>query len=487
MKKLTGLIFMIVSLAGNGQSKAFHDFEKSTIKINKEKFVLYKGIVHVRLDRSDSSSKFIDIPVHVIKSPSQNPLEPVYWLEGGPGQSNMNFKPSKGLLLTHDFVLVGYRGVDGPVMMRSKKLIKAFRGADNHLFGDKSLDNLEKAFKQYFEDLAKKGIDINHYTIVDVIDDLEDVRKYLGHQKINLYSASYGTRVALLYSYRYPAAIKRSLMVGVNPQGHFVWYPEMTTRIIRTYDSIYRAQGNKLDISIEESIKLSFKNMPKRWSFFRLDPDKIKTTTFCLLFSKNSAVMAFDAYRRAALKHDYSGLYLMQLAYNYLDNFMPINYGDLFCKAFSADYNPDFNYRQNLKPDSFEIGAPLSFLYWGISNKFNMRLIDSEYRKPRISNTETLMIGGDLDISTPAEFATKELMSYLPNSKQIILKHMAHCGDLMWLEQNAYNNTVTRFFNEGLVDTSKFTNHPVDLKPKRSFNKMAKWLYPFVFVMSLIK
>jgi len=358
------------------------------------------------------------------------------------------------------------------------------RGVNHQLLSNKSLDNLGKALKQYSVELANDGIDINHFTIIDVIDDFEEVRKLLGHQKIILYSGSYGTRVALLYSYRYPDAIKRSLMVGVNPPGYCMWYPENTNLIIHTYDSIYTAQSGSVDISIEESIRKSFERMPQRWSFFKLDAGKIKAATFFLLFDKKNAVMVFDAYRRAALKDDYSGLYLMQLACDYVPG---LNYGDLFSKAVSADFNAEIDYRQLFRINDLEIGAPASLLYWGVSNNWPIKLIDEEYRKPRRSNTETLLISGNLDITNPPLVAKEKLLPYLQNGKQVILKDMAHCGDLMYLQYDAYTHMVLRFIDDGIVDTSKFKHDPVCFKTKKSFNKIAKMYYPVVLILSLLK
>ena len=483
------LLFLVFTINSYGQIDPTENFKKSTVKIGEVRFDICKGTLPVKIIHSDSSSAFISLPVHIIKSSSLSPEEPIYWMAGGPGESNLELTPPKEYLASHDFVLVGYRGVDGPVMKKSKKIMKALRGVNNQLLSDKSLDNLGTIVKQYVAESVKNGIDINYFTIIDVIDDFEEVRKQLGHQKINLYSVSYGTRVALLYSYRYPEAVKRSLMVAVNPPGHCIWYPEMTTRIIRDYDSIYMAQYGAGDISIEESIRHSFERMPKRWSLFKLDADKIKATSFCMLYSKNSAVMAFDAHRKAALKGDYSGLYFMQLAYDYIDLFKPVatNYGDQFIKAYSADYNPEMDYRKVFRPDKLEIDAPLSMLYWGMGSIEAVNLIDAEYRELRLCITETLMVGGDLDIANPPELTINELMPYMSNGKQVILKHMAHTGDLRFSQRSAYKHMFVRYFDDGVVDTSKFKQDSVNFETKRSFNKMAKWLYPLVLIMSIIK
>ena len=138
-----------------------------------------------------------------------------------------------------------------------------------------------------------------------------------------------------------------------------------------------------------------------------------------------------------------------------------------------------------LRPDSNAIGTPLSMLFWGSSSKWPMKMIDAEYRKPRMSNTETLMISGNLDNSTPAEIATQELLPYLPNGKQIVLKDMSHVGDMMYLQHGAFNHMALTYFDKGIVDTSTFKHDPVSFKPQKSFCKMAKVYYPIVFIMSL--
>jgi len=313
------------------------------------------------------------------------------------------------------------------------------------------------------------------------------VRKSLGYNKINLLSVSYGTRVALLYGYRYPNAINRSVMVGVNPPGHFVWWPKATEQIINEYDSILQSKGESLNgLTINESIESSFSNIPKRWTFFKLDAEKIKATSFVLMYRKQSAVMVFDAYKRAVKKGDYSGLYLMQLAYDYLVPGM-FTWGDLFNKGASADFDRNINFKELLKPEKTKIGAPLSLLIWGGGEKWPVITIEEEYKKVQYSLIETLMIGGNLDISTPPNYAAKELLPNMPNAKQIILKNMSHADDLMYLQKDAFDSLISTYFDTGKVDYTLFSNDTIEFKTPVSFNGIAKVLYPVVFVMSLFK
>jgi pimeloyl-ACP methyl ester carboxylesterase len=457
----------------------------SSVKIGKERFKITETTIEVKIDRSDSASASLILPVKIIHTISKNPKEPIFWFAGGPGVSNMKQKPPKGLLYNHDFVLIGYRGVDGSVKLKSKEIKKAVKGINHSLLSKESIENLQKSITNYINVLRERNIDLKNFTIIDVIDDIEEARKILGYEKINLLSASYGTRCALLYGYKYPMSINKSVMLGVNPPGHFVWWPDKTEHIISIYNSLYRLKETD-NLSIEKSIELSFKNMPKKWTFFTLDPEKIKATSFILMYRKQSAVMVFDSYRKAAERRDYSGLYLMQLAYDYLVPEM-FFWGDFFNKGASADFDKKLNYNVLLKPDSIKIGAPLSLLIWGGGLFWENVLIEEKFRKIQYSEVQTLMIGGNLDVSTPPEYATEMLLPKMPNSRQVILRNMSHVDDIMGLQKEAFENLVSKYYLSGDVDTTLYKNDNVDFKMPVSFNVMAKVLYPIVVILSWFK
>ena len=53
------------------------------------------------------------------------------------------------------------------------------------------------------------------YTTSDSVDDMEAVRKAIGVDKIAIYGASYGTKVALAYAARYPEHVERLILDSV--------------------------------------------------------------------------------------------------------------------------------------------------------------------------------------------------------------------------------------------------------------------------------
>ncbi|MEO8026073.1 MAG: alpha/beta hydrolase [Bryobacteraceae bacterium] len=65
--------------------------------------------------------------------------------------------------------------------------------------------------------LEKFKADARMYTTAIAMDDIDEVRKYLGYGEINLWGGSYGTRAALVYLKRHEDAVRTVVLDGVAP------------------------------------------------------------------------------------------------------------------------------------------------------------------------------------------------------------------------------------------------------------------------------
>jgi len=65
-----------------------------------------------------------------------------------------------------------------------------------------------------------------------------------------------------------------------------------------------------------------------------------------------------------------------------------------------------------------------------------------QYRQLRPTDVDTLLISGDLDFATPAEFATKELLPTLRNGHQVELHNLGHSADTWSYEKPASNRLI---------------------------------------------
>ena len=59
--------------------------------------------------------------------------------------------------------------------------------------------------------------DLTKYTTSIAMDDLDDVRAWLGYDRINLFGGSYGTRAELVYMRRHPDHVRSAILLAVAP------------------------------------------------------------------------------------------------------------------------------------------------------------------------------------------------------------------------------------------------------------------------------
>jgi pimeloyl-ACP methyl ester carboxylesterase len=434
------------------------------------------GTLVVPENRADPATRLISVPVIRVHAATDQPGEPIFFLNGGPGQSNMTFQPPLGLLDKHDFVLVGYRGVDGSVRLDCPEYGRALQRSGGDLLSDSARASRNEAAGQCAERLQAAGVDLAGYTIPEVIADVEMARKALGYERIHLLSESYGTRVAQLYAYLHPDLIYRSAMVAVNPPGRFVWEPEMIDEQLQNYarlcaqDEACRARSEDLT----ETMRQVIANMPERWLGVPIDPGKVKTMTFMGLSDRVNAADLFDAYQAAA-EGDASGLALMSLGWDVMAPSLLV-WGDVLAKAGTADYDPARDYAADMNPPGSILGSPGSLLYFDSMASWPITPIPAELRRVQPSDVESLLISGSVDFYTPAQYTTDELLPALRHGQQVIVAEAGHTGELFGLQAAATERLLTSFYDTGIADTSLFTYVPMDFRVQVGFTRLAKAL-----------
>jgi len=84
------------------------------------------------------------------------------------------------------------------------------------------------------------------------------------------------------------------------------------------------------------------------------------------------------------------------------------------------------------------------------------------------------LMSGSVDFSTPAEFATTELLPYLRNGKQVILSECGHVNDVWYLRTDNTKLILQSFFNTGVANTSLNAYVPMDFHVSWGFPVIAK-------------
>ena len=88
-----------------------------------------------------------------------------------------------------------------------------------------------------------------------------------------------------------------------------------------------------------------------------------------------------------------------------------------------------------------------------------------QYMHVQTSNVQTLVISGALDMATPPQNSTSELMPSLPNGQQVVLPQLGHAGSFWSYEPTASTHLITTYLETGQVDLSRYTSPHVSFTP----------------------
>jgi pimeloyl-ACP methyl ester carboxylesterase len=439
------------------------------------------GTLVVPENRADPQSRLIAVPVTRIRSLSDHPAEPIFWLKGGPGLTNMQFSGASRFAEDHDVVLVGYRGVDGSVRLDCPEVESALKRSTD-LLGEKSLRAQADGLQACAGRLTDDGVDLAGYSLPQRVDDLEAVRKALGYGRIDLLSESAGTRTAMIYGWRYPESIHRSVMIGVNPPGHYVWDAKTTDEQIRRYgdlcskDEACRARTDDLAASMRRTAA----DMPDHWFFLPIKEGNVRAASFWGLMettSENaplSAPMTLNSWLSAE-DGDASGFWFVSLLADFAFPGALGAWGD-YAAVARTDARTANDYFSAPRPDSILDDPGAEFLWAGgrLTDAWPAAPDEAEYDRVRTSDVETLLIGGTLDLATPPQWATEELLPHLPNGRQVVLPEFGHTTSFWEDQPEAGTRLINAFFDSGRVDDSLYKPTKVDFTPEVTQTALAK-------------
>lgn len=477
--------FQLLRLEGNTYEVEQYTLEGRERKVVERAYAADFATLAVPENRRTPGGRQIELPVIRIRATGDDPAEPIFWLTGGPGRSNLDTFSSDFFIARHDHVMVGYRGVDGSVSLDCPEVADLLRKTDDVLT-DATLQRVGDAYTACAQRLQQAGVDLNGYTVLDVVDDLESARRALGYDKIHLLAESYGTRLAYLYAVRYPESLHRVVLIGASPPGRLVWDPEKVDAKLRRYAELWAQdpEAHARTPDLAAAIQQVNRNMPGRWLFLPIYPGSVQTAAFALLAERDGAARVFDAYV-AAFNGDASGLWLMSFSAPYIFPEI-VNWGDSASKAVSADYEPGRDYAREQVPPHAILGAPLGRFMWGPAHRWPMERIPEKYRRVRPTDTEILILSGSLDPTTPAENAAQDLLPYLPNARQIVVSEMGHLNDIWRLQPHATAELIRSFFEAGQADDSLFEYEPMDFRVEWGFPLLAKLILAGGFLGTVV-
>lgn len=174
----------------------------------------YCGTHRVFENRTTSTGRTIDLKIVVAPGLRRDPKpDPLFIFEGGPGGGAATLAAERIPMFRRfqtdrDIVLIDQRGTGD-----SNPLDCSDDSKD-----DDDLSSVENYPVERFRTcLEKLQADPSLYTTAIAMDDIDEVRQWLGYDQIDLWGGSYGTRAALVYLKRHDTSVRSVVLDGVAP------------------------------------------------------------------------------------------------------------------------------------------------------------------------------------------------------------------------------------------------------------------------------
>jgi pimeloyl-ACP methyl ester carboxylesterase len=174
----------------------------------------YCGTYKVFENRGTRQGRTIDLKIVVLPALGNEPQpDPLFFLAGGPGQGAAELaRPLREMFrrvqADRDIVLVDQRGTGKSHPLTCKSESDSLAQLN---------EPLEAAMARLRTCMEGLDADLTLYTTPTAMDDLNEVREYLGYDKVNLYGGSYGTRAALVYLRQHEPTVRSVILDGVAP------------------------------------------------------------------------------------------------------------------------------------------------------------------------------------------------------------------------------------------------------------------------------
>src|SRR5688572_20745777 len=203
-----------------------------------------RGFFEVPEDRRDPKSRRIRLNYVRFKSTAVNPGPPIVYLAGGPGGTatgtftGPRFPIALALREVADVIAFDQRGTGlsnhiprrptfaGPLPPLTRAGLTAHMRAE-----------VAKAWAEW----TAAGVAIRGYNTNESADDIDDLRKHLGAEKIHLWGISYGSHLGLAVLKRHAARVDRVVLASLEGQDQTVKRPGRSDLYLRRVEQVMHA------------------------------------------------------------------------------------------------------------------------------------------------------------------------------------------------------------------------------------------------------
>ena len=443
------LTFKTKANEGNAQTPAADrkdgdlKFEPFTIPFEGKDVAAELGRLVVRENRNNPKTNLIELAFVRLKSTAEKPGYPVVYLDGGPGSSAINIarvpdymRAFMKLREAGDVILLDQRGIG-----RSKPNLA--RGSNESLpldvFANK--DSALRALTQRAAEAANhfrsQGVDIQAYNTIESAHDVDDLRKALGAEKLNLVGFSYGTHLGLACIRYHGANLNRVILIGTEGPDHTNKLPSTSDTSLKRLAKLAAAapelQGKVPDLV--GMLKEVLARLEKQPVTVQVTDQRTKKPVN-LQIGKSG--LQFLIMRDLGDTNDLPifpvWFYTMHRGdYSILSRFAERRYNQygagISVMTIVMDASSGTSKQRMAKIEAEAktamLGEMVNFPFPGIDEAVGNPDLGPKYRSPIRTAVPTLFISGTLDNNTPP-FQADEVRRTFRNSTHIIVENAGH-------------------------------------------------------------
>jgi pimeloyl-ACP methyl ester carboxylesterase len=418
-------------------------FEPFTIPFEGQNVSAELGRLAVRENRSNSKTKLIELAFVRLKSTADKPSYPVIYLDGGPGSSAINIarfpdymRAFMKLREVGDVILLDQRGVG-----RSKPNLTRLSNDPLPVDVFANNDSALRAFKErsaaaasYFRE---QGVDIQAYNTIESANDVDDLRKALGAEKLNIAGFSYGTHLGLACIRYHGANLNRVVLIGTEGPDHTNKLPFTSDTSLKRLAELAAAapelNGKVPDlVGMLREVLTRFEKQPVTVQITdqrTKKPVEVQVGKSGLQFlimrdlGDTNDLPIFPAWFYTMHKGDYSILSrFVERRYNQFG--AGISLMTIVMDASSGTTKARAaRIREQAK--TALLGEMVNFPFPGVDETVGNPDLGDEFRSPIATGVATLFISGSLDNNTPP-FQADEVREKFRQSSHIVVENAGH-------------------------------------------------------------
>lgn len=426
--------------------------EQGSVRLSTGETLTYEiGTLFVPENRNKLASRRIGVGFARIKAPHPTGAPPIFWLPGGPGLSVIGSFTDKGgaaqsrlrswlaLGEAGDLVVIEQRGytVRGEMLVETTEASPLDRPA--------SVEADVRAMRT----LAHNAIahnpdkDLSGYTIEAFADDVDDLRRALGYERISLFGGSFGSQWSLAVMRFHPKIVARAVLSSVEPLNNGFDMPSHVFAALQriAYDADrdpglapYLPKGGMME---------AIQRLRQR---FAAGPIRVK------IHDKSGreqvVVLGAEDLQLALLAHtdeaEHWPAFILSLYYGHYEDWARQTMQDRSAGPVtligpladsSLGVTAEREHQMRTDPAVDLLGAWNFESNLGSAADWPTPDMGDAVRLPRVTTTPVVFVHGDWDTSTPIE-NTLGLLPYFPNGHAILVHRAGHDGAFYQLREN---------------------------------------------------